>query len=64
MRKMFAVLFASVVCLAGCFMTKAMYEQADADQVTAMGSEMMQAWLAEHMRNEDSTDPTAEFSGK
>ncbi len=42
MRKMFAVLFASIVCLSGCFMPKAMYEQADADQVTAKTNEMMQ----------------------
>ena len=56
MIKMFAVLFASVLCLSGCFMPKAMYEQADADQVTAKGSEMMQAWLAEHMPDAELTE--------
>ena len=56
MIKMFAVMFAAVVCLSGCFMPKAMYEQADADMVAAKGSERMQAWLAEHM-------PDAELTG-
>lgn len=56
MRKMFAVLFASVVCLSGCFMPKTMYEQADADQVTAKGNEMMQTWLAENMPDAELTE--------
>ena len=56
MIKMFAALFASVVCLSGCFMPKAMYEQADADRVTAKGNEMMQAWLAEHIPDAELTE--------
>ena len=56
MIKMFAALFASVVCLSGCFMPKAMYEQADADRVTAKGREMMQAWLAENMPDAELTE--------
>jgi len=56
MIKMFAALFASIICLSGCFMPKAMYEQADADQVTAMGTEMMQAWLAENMPDAELTE--------
>ena len=56
MIKMFVVLFASVVCLSGCFMPKAMYEQADADQVTAKGREMMQVWLAENMPDAELTE--------
>ena len=53
--KLLAVLFASAVCLSGCFMPDTMYEQADADQVTAKGRDMMQAWLAENL-------PDAELS--
>ena len=56
MINMFAALFASVLCLSGCFMPKAMYEQADADQVTAKGREMMQAWLAEHIPDAEMTE--------
>jgi len=56
MIKMFAALFVSIVCLSGCFMPKAMYEQADADQVTAKGSEMMQTWLAENMPDAELTE--------
>ena len=56
MIKMFAVLLASVVCLSGCFMPKAMYEQADADRVTAKGNEMMRAWLAENMPDAELTE--------
>lgn len=56
MIKMFAALFASVVCLSGCYMPKAMYEQADADQITATGSEMMQTWLGEHMPDAELTE--------
>ena len=56
MIKMFAALLASILCLSGCYMPKAMYEQADAEQVTAMGTEMMQAWLAEHMPDAELTE--------
>jgi len=57
--KMLAVLLISVLCLSGCFMPKPMYEQADADQVTAAGREMMLAWLAEHMPDAELTDCAA-----
>ena len=56
MRKMFTALFASVLCLSGCYMPKAMYEQADADQITATGSEMMQTWLGENMPDAELTE--------
>jgi len=42
-----AVLLTAVGCLSGCFISKSMYDQADADQVTAKGTEMMQEWLAD-----------------
>ena len=58
-RKLFAILFLSVLCLSGCFMPKPMYEQADADQVTAAGREMMQAWLNENMPEAELTDCAA-----
>lgn len=57
--KMLAVLLISVLCLSGCFMPKPMYEQADADQVTAVGREMMQAWLNENMPDAELTDCAA-----
>ncbi len=57
--KMLAVLLISVLCLSGCFMPKPMYEQADADQVTAVGREMMQAWLNENMPEAELTDCAA-----
>ena len=44
MIKMFAALFASVLCLSGCYMPKAMYEQADADQVTEKGNDAGMDW--------------------
>ena len=56
MIKMFTALFASVLCLSGCYMPKAMYEQADADQITATGSEMMQTWLGENMPDAELTE--------
>ena len=59
MIKMFAALLASVVCLSGCFMPKSMYEQADADQVTAKGNEMMQTWLTENMPDAELTECAA-----
>lgn len=59
MRKMFAVLFASIVCLPGCLPTNSMYEQADADRITAMGTEIMQAWLAENMSDAELTECAA-----
>ena len=55
-RKLFAILFLSVLCLSGCFMPKPMYEQAEADLVTAKGRELMQAWLAQHMPEAELTD--------
>ena len=57
--KLLAVLLISVLCLSGCFMPKPMYEQADADQVTAVGREMMQAWLNENMPDAELTDCAA-----
>jgi len=59
MRKLLAVLLVSVVCLSGCFMPKDMYEQADADRVTAKGREMMQAWLAENLPDAELTECAA-----
>lgn len=56
MIKMFTALFVSIIYLSGCFMPKAMYEQADADRVTAMGSDVMQAWLAENMPDAELTE--------
>ena len=58
-RKLFAILFLSVLCLSGCFMPKPMYEQAEADLVTAKGRELMQAWLAQHMPEAELTDCAA-----
>ena len=58
-RKLFAILFLSVLCLSGCFMPKLMYEQAEADLVTAKGKELMQAWLAQHMPEAELTDCAA-----
>ena len=58
-RKLFAILFLSVLCLSGCFMPKLMYEQAEADLVTAKGRELMQAWLAQHMPEAELTDCAA-----
>ena len=55
-RKLFAILFLSVLCLSGCFMPKPMYEQAEADLVTAKGRELMQVWLAQHMPEAELTD--------
>ena len=55
-RKLFAILFLSVLCLSGCFMPKLMYEQAEADLVTAKGRELMQVWLAQHMPEAELTD--------
>ena len=57
--KMFAALVVSIVCLSGCLPTNPMYEQADADRVTAKGSEMMQAWLAENMPDAELTECAA-----
>lgn len=58
-RKLFAILFFSVLCLSGCFMPKHMYEQAEADLVTAKGRELMQAWLEQHMPEAELTDCAA-----
>lgn len=58
-RKLFTILFLSVLCLSGCFMPKLMYEQAEADLVTAKGRELMQAWLAQHMPEAELTDCAA-----
>ena len=40
-------------------MPKLMYEQAEADLVTAKGRELMQAWLAQHMPEAELTDCAA-----
>ena len=54
-----AVLLTIVGCLSGCTPQKPMYEPADADQVAAEGSEIMQAWLAENMSDAELTECTA-----
>ena len=59
MIKMFAALVVSIVCLSGCLPTNPMYEQADADRITAKGCEMMQAWLAENMSDAELTECAA-----
>ena len=59
MIKMFAALVVSIVCLSGCLPTNSMYEQADADRITAKGCEMMQAWLAENMSDAELTECAA-----
>ena len=51
-----AVLLTIVGCLAGCVPQKPMYEPADADQVAAEGSEIMQAWLAEYLPDAELTE--------
>lgn len=43
------LVFTLTVCVSGCYPNKEMYEQEDADRVTAKGSEMMQCWLDENM---------------
>lgn len=37
------------ICLSGCYPNKKMYDQEDADKVSAKGTEMMQVWLDENM---------------
>ena len=36
------------VCLFGCYPSKPMYEQENADKITAKGTEMMKTWLEEN----------------
>lgn len=44
-----ALVFSMTVCLSGCYPNKEMFEQENADRVTAKGIEMMQVWLDENM---------------
>ena len=56
MIKMFGVLLVTVGCLFGCVPQKPMYEQANADQIAAEGSEIMLAWLAEYLPDAELTE--------
>ena len=52
-----ALTLAALICLAGCDHNH--YEQEDADLIAEKGTEMMQAWLDEHMPDAEMTECSA-----
>ena len=57
-----ALVFSLVICLSGCYPNKEMFEQENADRVTAKGVEMMQVWLDENMPDAKLEECTAFIS--
>lgn len=51
------------ICLSGCYPIMKMYDQEDADKVTAKGTEMMQVWLDENMPDATLEECTAFIAG-